>query len=67
MWEIPLSILIIVLGLYLLQWANHGFVVARSQQHDVERLSSELQIRIAEFEEYKKKVDKLVLRSGFTL
>lgn len=67
MWEIPLSILIIVLGLYLLQWANHRFLVARSQQHDVERLSSELQIRIAEFEEYKKKVDKLVLRSGFTL
>ncbi len=49
------------------QKSHYEFVNQCKNQHNYVRLSEELQKKLKEFDDYKKKVDGLTLKAGFKL
>jgi hypothetical protein len=65
------SVCLIVGGVLLVQknyiQAEKDYIILNKELKDNYRLSNELEARLKEFDEYKKKIDSLVLKAGFKL
>lgn len=64
---IVLSIMVIMSGLVVLQRYQHEFLIRQKEYKDSAKLSIEIEQKLKEFDEYKKRVDALVLKAGFKL
>lgn len=65
---ISICVVLIIFASLLLFQANHYAFVKSQQQHKhVNLIGEQLEAKLKEFDEYKKKVDALVLKNGFKL
>lgn len=65
--SIVVGVAMIVGGLIYGQKAHYDFMKSQKEVGDVGRLSDKLMLRLQEFDDYKKKVDALVMKAGFKL
>lgn len=65
MWAIPLTMLILMIGLAFLQRDYFIFRQKEKKQRNFMEVSQELELLRVEFAEYKKRVDSLTLKAGF--
>lgn len=61
------SVAIIMIGILSLQKNHYQFLKGQQDRIDLSKISQELELRLKEFDEYKKRVDGLTIKAGFKL
>lgn len=61
------SVAIVVIGVLFFQFNHYSFLKSQRQVQDVTLASQELEKRLKEFDDYKKRVDALTVKAGFKL
>lgn len=64
-WHMIVIVAMILAALIFMQAQHYVFLEHDAQQKDLDCISLELEARLKEFDEYKKRVDSLTLRAGF--
>jgi cell division protein FtsL len=62
-----LTALIIMIALIYMQKNHYSFLSQKNDHEKMNEIQTELNAKLKEFDEYKRKVDHLVLKAGFNL
>jgi flagellar biosynthesis/type III secretory pathway M-ring protein FliF/YscJ len=61
------SVAIIMIGLIFMQKNHYEFLKAQKSHIELSKISHDLETKLREFDEYKKRVDGLTVKAGFKL
>ena len=65
--EIPITVAILVMGVLFLQHNHHRFLEDQKMKEQIDVPLEKVAELMKEFEDYKKRVDTLMIRAGFKL
>jgi cell division protein FtsB len=64
-WDLVIITIMILLALLQAQQKHYEFIQAQDEAVDLKLLNEDIEKKLKEFDEYKKRVDTLTVRAGF--